>query len=150
MRIIFASIIAALVAAPAFASDKTDALAAIHLFIDSMNKGDMKMAAGAYAPQSSILDEFPPHAWQGPATFADWGKDFNDFAQKNGITDPVVTLGKVRQADITGDRAYVVLSATYSYKQHGKPISEPGCFMTYALQKLPAGWRITAWSWTRP
>jgi hypothetical protein len=151
MRIVFASLIAAVfVAAPAFASDKTDALASIHMFIDNMNKGDMKTAGAAYAPQASILDEFPPHAWQGATTFADWGKDFNDYAQKNGVTDPIVTLGKVRHADITGDRAYVVIEATYSYKQHGKPVSEPGCFMTYALQKLATGWRITAWSWTRP
>src|SRR5215469_13359795 len=126
MRIIFASLIAAVfVAAPAFASDKTDVLASIHMFIDNMNKGDMKTAGAAYAPQSSILDEFPPHAWQGATTFADWGKDFNVFAQKNGITDPLVTLGNIRHADITGDRAYAVIEATYSYKQHGKSISEP-------------------------
>jgi ketosteroid isomerase-like protein len=152
MRRVFASIFAIVcfASASAFASDKSDAVAAVHLFIDNMNKDDMKTAATAYAPQASILDEFPPHAWQGATALADWGRDFGDFAKKNGITDPVVTLGKVRHVDITGDRAYVVVEATYSYKQHGKTIREPGCFMTYALQKLAPGWRITAWSWTRP
>ena len=152
MRALFASLIAiaCLASANAFASDKSDAMASVHIFIDNMNKGDMKVAGSAYAPAASILDEFPPHAWQGATAFADWGKDFNDFAQKNGITDPVVTLGKTLHVDITGDRAYVVVSATYSYKQKGKAISEPGCFMTFALQKLAPGWRITAWAWTRP
>lgn len=152
MHAIFAATLAAIVfaAAPAFASEKSDAMASVHMFVDNMNKGDMKTAAAAYAPQASILDEFPPHSWQGATAVADWGRDFGVFAQANGITEPLVTLGKVRHVDITGDRAYAVVSAAYSYKQHGKTIREPGCFMTFALQNLAPGWRITAWSWTRP
>jgi len=51
--------------------------------------------------------------------------------------------------DITADRAYVVVPANYSYRQKGKAVSETGSIITLALQKLPAGWRITGWSWAK-
>jgi ketosteroid isomerase-like protein len=148
----FLSVLAAalIISAPAFASEKTDAAAPVHQFIDGMNKNNMKAAAAAYAPDASIIDEFPPHYWHGADAFGDWGKDFGTDSQKNGITDPIVTLGKVRHIDVTGDHAYAIYPATYSYKQHGKPVHERGATMTFALQKLADGWKIAAWSWTRP
>jgi len=136
------------VASPSFASDKTDAVAPVHQFVDNMNKNDMKAAAAAYAPDASIIDEFPPHYWHGANAFGDWGKDFGADAQTNGVTDPVLTLGKAKRIDVTGDHAYAIFAATYSFKQHGKHIRETAD-MTFALQKLADGWRIAAWSFTR-
>lgn len=136
-------------ACPAVASDKTDAMMPIHQFIDNLDKGDMQAAGAAYAPTSSILDEFPPHAWAGATSFADWGRDFGTFSQKQGDTEPFVKLGKPKHIDVTDDRAYVVIPATFSFKEHGKKIVEKGSYMTFALQKLTDGWKITAWSWTR-
>jgi hypothetical protein len=39
-----------------------------------------------------------------------------------------------------------VLPATYTYKQYGKPVKEPGLW-TFSMQKLDAGWRITGLAW---
>jgi ketosteroid isomerase-like protein len=136
------------VATPSFASDKTDAVAPVHQFVDSMNKNDMKAAAAAYAPDASIIDEFPPHFWHGANAFGDWGKDFGTDAQTNGVTDPVLKLGKAKRIDVTGDHAYAIFAAVYSFKQHGKPKHETAD-MTFALEKLADGWRIAAWSFTR-
>jgi ketosteroid isomerase-like protein len=144
--VLFAAALA--VASPTFASDKTDAVVPVHQFVDSMNKNDMKSAAAAYAPDASIIDEFPPHHWHGANAFGDWGQDFGTDAQKNGVTDPVLMLGKARRIDVTDDHAYAIFSATYSFKQHGKHKRETAD-MTFALQKLAEGWRITAWSFTR-
>jgi hypothetical protein len=94
------------IATPAAASDKTDAMMPIHQFIDNLDKGDMKAASAAYAPQAGILDEFPPHAWQGATAFADWGRDFGTFSQKAGDTEPFVKLGKPRHIDITDARIW--------------------------------------------
>ena len=55
-----------------------------------------------------------------------------------------------RDIDITADRAYVVVPATYSYKEKGPPVTEPGSIWTLALKKGEAGWRITGWAWTAP
>jgi len=68
--------------------------------------------------------------------------------KKDAITDPVVTLQKPRHVQVTGDRAYVVVPANYDYKQKGKKMSQKGSTFTVALQKGPAGWRITAWTWS--
>jgi hypothetical protein len=146
-KLIIVSIVA-LVVSPAFASGKTDVMAVVHQFGDSLNKGDVKTALAACAAQSSIVDEFPPYHWQGNAC-ADWANDFDAFNKQSGITDAIVTLGKPRHVDITGDRAYVVVPATYTFKQHGKRMTESGSTLTVALQKVDAGWRIVGWAWSK-
>ena len=78
-----------------------------------------------------------------------WLADYEADIKKNGITDPSVTLGAPKHIDITGDRAYVVVPADYTYKEKGKAMKEAGSLLTLALQKVAAGWRITGWSWTK-
>ncbi|MGZ6338626.1 MAG: hypothetical protein ACXWSL_21860 [Bdellovibrionota bacterium] len=130
-------------------SAQTAVLAPVHQFVDGFNKGDTKKFLAACADQTSILDEFPPHEWHGTGACAKWASDFDADAKKNGITDGVVTLSNPSHVDITADRAYVVIPANYTFKQKGKPISEAGSIITLTLQKSPAGWRITGWSWAK-
>ena len=137
------------IASKAAASDKSDVMATVNQFNDSLNKGDTKTALAACAAPSSIIDEFPPHQWQGATACADWANDFDAYNKKSGITHPIAKLGKPRHVDITGDRAYVVVPATYTYKQKGKPVTESGSILTVALQKLADGWRMTGWAWTK-
>jgi len=151
MRKVFAAIAAATFfsASPAFVSDKTDVMAPIHQFIDSFDKGDFQSAGAVYAPDASILDDFPPHYWHGVTAFTDWNHDLQASLQQGGATDLVVTLGKPRHIDVTGDRAYVVAPSSLAFKVHGKKTGEKGSTMTFALQKLADGWRITAWCWAQ-
>jgi len=130
------------------ADEKTDAIAPVYQFVSDLNRNDMKGAAAAYAPTASIIDEFPPHHWQGPTAFADWGRDFGVDAQKHGDTDPFVALGKPAHISVEGDRAYAVFPSTFSFKEHGKEVDETGSTMTFALQKFANGWRIVGWSWS--
>ena len=58
-----------------------------------------------------------------------------------------VILGKASHFEINGDHAYVVIPSNYTFKQKGKPMSEPGSIFTFALEKRSAGWMITAWAW---
>jgi ketosteroid isomerase-like protein len=131
------------------ASEKTDVMATVHQFIDGFNKGDAKAALEACAAQASIVDEFPPYAWQGATACSDWANDFEANSKKFKITDTVVTVGKAKHVEVTGDRAYVVVPANYNYKQDGKPVVETGSTFTLALQKLAAGWRISGWAWAK-
>ena len=147
-RMIFALAIV-LVAASAAASDQTDVMATVHQFVDGFNKGDIASALATCASPASIIDEFPPYAWQGPAACSDWVKDYDANSKQEGITDGVVTLRKPWHVDVTGDRAYVVTPAKYTFKQKGKRITEPASILTVALQKSAAGWRITGWSWSK-
>jgi hypothetical protein len=109
-KVIFVLAVAALAAGSAAGSEKTDVLVPVHQFVDGFNKGDTKTAAAACADQTSIIDEFPPHEWHGTGACAKWLGEYDADAKKNGITDGVVTLGKVAHNDVTGDRAYVVTS----------------------------------------
>jgi len=134
-------------AAPAMASDKTDVMAEIHTAIADFNKGDMAAWAASCADQSSIIDEFAPYTWQGATACKDWEKDFEAGNLKNGDTDGVVSITKVRHVEVTGDNAYVVLTAKFDYTEKGKKKSESGASWTLGLQKTANGWRIASWAW---
>ena len=153
MRTIIAAALAiAWATAPAAASDKSEeaaVMATVNQFNDGMNKGDTKTALATCASPASIVDEFPPYGWQSATACADWANDFDAFNKKSGVTDAKATLGKPRHVDITGDRAYVVVPATYTYKEKGKRVTESGSTLTAAMQKGADGWRITAWTWSK-
>lgn len=148
MRVVIVVTALSLGIAPAMAAPLSSPIDAVNQFINGMNHNDLKSAAAAYAPTISIIDEFPPHHWQGQTAFADWGRDFNADAAKNAITDPIVTLGKPLESSTTGDRAYYVIPATYAFKQRGKPMRESDSIMTFALQKTSSEWRIAGWAWS--
>lgn len=148
-RILIALALCALPQLAAVAQDNSAVMARIHQFVDAFNKGDSKAAAAACADQMSIIDEFPPHVWSGTGTFTKWMNDYDADAKKNGVTEGAVTIGSPKHLDITGDRAYVVVPADYTYKQNGKPVKETGSILTVILQKGAADWRIIAWSWSR-
>jgi hypothetical protein len=78
-----------------------------------------------------------------------WFNDYDADAKKSGISDGAVTLGRPRHIDVTGDRAYIVVPANYTFKQKGKLVKEIGSLLTIALQKGDAGWRITGWTWSK-
>ena len=131
------------------AAEQSDVLAPVHQFVDGFNKGDTPAALAACASETAIIDEFAPFAWGGAGACSAWANAYEADAKKNGITEGFVTLGKPRHVDIAGDRAYVVVPANYSYKQNGKPMKEIGSTFTLTLHKDTAGWRITAWSWSK-
>ena len=70
-------------------------------------------------------------------------------AKRNEITSETVALHEPRHTEIIGDRAYVVVPTTYTYKLHGKQVTETGAVWTFALQKVSAGWRVTGWAWAQ-
>ncbi len=131
-------------AIPAAAAESAAVMATVNQFVDGFNKGDTKMVLVTCASPASIVDEFGQHQWQ---SCADWARDYAADDARQGITGGVVTLGKPWHVDVTGAVAYVVVPATYAYKQHGKPAEETGSVWTLVLKKSAAGWRITAWAW---
>jgi len=133
----------------AFASEKTEVVAAVHRYFDNLDPDKLEAALKMCDSQVSILDEFPPHRWQGPTACADWWKALNAYDQKEGIAAGAATLGTPWTVDVTGDRAYFVAPATYDYKQHGKPVKESRAVFTVALRRTEVGWRITAWTWSK-
>jgi hypothetical protein len=149
LKVLFALAWTVAAALPALAAEKTDVMTTVHKFVDSFNKGDLKVLAATCADQTSIIDEFPPHEWHGAGACAKWTDDYDADAKKNGITDGIVTLGVPRHVDVTADHAYVVVSANYKFKKNGKVVQETGSMLTIALQKSEAGWRMKGWAWAK-
>ena len=84
----------ALAGGPALASDKSDVVAAVKKFDDAFNKGDAKGIVAACTPQALIIDDFPPHAWQGADTCANWARALDAYDKQSGIVAGPVTIGK--------------------------------------------------------
>lgn len=124
-------------------------MAPVQKFLEAFNKGDVAGAAAAHLVDEDlvIIDEVAPHLWRGPQAFQTWGADLAAHDKKLGMTDQKVTIGKPAVAEATGEFAYVVVPATYTFKQAGKPMREPA-HMTFALKKTAGGWLIHGWTWT--
>jgi hypothetical protein len=136
------------ISAPA-AAQQSEVMAVITRAVDAFNKGDTKTFASTCAGETSIIDEFPPHEWHGTGACEKWMSDYDTNAKQNGITDGIVTLGKPSHVDVTGDRAYVVIPSTYTWKEKSIAKREDGSAFTFALHKEAAGWRFTGWSWAK-
>jgi ketosteroid isomerase-like protein len=148
-KIIAALFAIALMAGSASASENPNVIRTVWHFVDSFNKGDMKAALGDCSAQSSIIDEIPPYLWQGVTGCSDWSNDFDAYTKKKGMTDLKVTLFGPTHIDVTGDRAYVVVPANFTFKQNGKQFTERRSILTVALQKVADSWRITGWAWAK-
>jgi ketosteroid isomerase-like protein len=124
--------------------------APVRQFIDAFNKGDAKAAGATHlASGVSIIDEVPPYIWQGPKAFGAWAADLAKSDKAAGISDEMVTLGAVTREVVSPQTAYVIVAATYSFKQKGVAMHEPAQ-MTFALKKSGAAWKIAGWTWTGP
>ena len=145
IHVAFTLLVALLAAGQAAASEKTDAMASVHRFIDSFNKGDLRSAVAACAEEASVIDDFPPHQWQGRGC-EKWADGYLTIAKKEGITEARILPGEPRHVDVAGDWAYVVVPVTLVFKRLGKPNKLPSMF-TASLYKEPGGWRITGWAW---
>ncbi len=132
------------VAVGADSPDQAAAMKVVNQFVDGFNKLDSKAMLTTCAHQTAIIDDFPPYTWAACST---WLNDYNAWAKKNGVTDGAVTLSAPKQVEITGDRAYVVVPASFAYKGNGKAMKQDGAVWTLVLQKGTAGWRIIAWTW---
>jgi len=124
-------------------------MAPIHKFIDSFNKGDVAGAAATHSATAdlTIVDELPPHLWNGVKAFQAWSADLDAQIKKEGLAEPAVTLGAPTREESDGQNAYVVVPAVYSFKQSGKAMHEKAQ-MTFALKRDASGWLIHAWTWT--
>ena len=143
-----AAVSVCLLAIPAgAASGKAAVMATIDQFVNGFNAGNVAMETATCDRSASIIDDFPPHVWHGATACADWAAAYASFAKKNGMTDGKVVLGTPSHVDITNDRAYVVVPATFAFKMHGKPVTQADCIFTLALRSVAGTWRITGWAW---
>ena len=126
-------------ASPGFASNASDLQATVKKLVSDINKGNFNSVAAACAPHASIVDGFPPYAWQ---TCADWMKGYEANNKAIQATLGILSIGKPMYTEVRGDHAYSVYPVTFTDTQNGKPASYKGS-MAVTLQKMPSGWVFT-------
>ena len=126
-------------ASPGFASNASDLQATVKKLVSDINKGNIKSVDAACAPHASIVDGFPPYAWQ---TCADWMKGYEANNKAIRATLGTLAIGKPMYTEVRGDHAYSVYPVTFTDTQNGKPASYKGS-MAVTLQKIPSGWVFT-------
>jgi len=119
----------------------------IHRFVEASSRGDAVAVEALQAPDVSIIEEVPPHAWRGPGAYRAWAADAQRQDMTADVHDGVLSLGRVVREQSDGKTAYVVVHALYRYKTHGVLTDEPA-EMVFALQRGQDGWKITAWCFT--
>ena len=144
----FAIVLAGLVCATAAQAD-TGVDATIHQFGDAFSKGDVKAVKALHIARPVIIDEVGPHLWVGPKAFDGWLADLGKSEATEGKTDSQLVLSAPSREVVSGDRAYVIVPSTYTFKQKGKTWRETAQ-MTFVLTKVAADWKIAAWTWTGP
>jgi hypothetical protein len=145
-------LVCAAAVAPAWAqASDPQVMAPLTKFMDTFNKGDVAGAAATHAAEAdlAIFDEVPPFAWHGAKAFQEWSAALDAASKQAGITDQKVTIGAATRTEIDGDSAYVIVPATYTYKEKGVAMRE-SAQMTFVLKKGAGGWLIHGWTWTGP
>jgi hypothetical protein len=141
-----ASALTILWATPGSASNALDFQAAVRVLVSDINKGDVKSVTADCAPHASIVDGFPPYAWQ---TCAGWMKSYVANNKAIHATLGVLSTGKSIYTEVKGDNAYAIYPVTFTDRQNGKQISYKGS-MTVTLEHVASGWVFTgvasAWS----
>jgi hypothetical protein len=137
-----------LAATPALASDETDVLSRMQQTIDAANRNIDAALASNFMPSVVLVDDLAPYVFRGPAADAilEWSNAYGADSAKNSITDFSMKLLKPRRVKVSGDRAYIVLPAAYSFKQHLKPMQKRGT-ITATLERVDKKWLIATWSW---
>jgi hypothetical protein len=135
-------------ATPALASDEMDVLSRMQQTIDAANRNIDAAVAGNFMPSVVLVDDLAPYVFRGPAADAilEWSNAYGADSAKNSITDFSMKLLKPRRVKVSGDRAYIVLPAVYSFKQRLKPMQKRGT-ITATLERVDKKWLIATWSW---
>jgi hypothetical protein len=133
-----------LVGTSALASDTTDVKAVIrHLIADSNSGNDAAFAADLTEP-ALFIDEYAPFHWRGAKD--GWLNAFNAYNKDNAVTAAKTSIQAFRHVNVGEGRAYVVLKSLYTYKQHSKPMKEPG-EEVFTLTKASGKWLVDGYAW---
>jgi hypothetical protein len=138
-----------LMAAPMAHAGDAGVDATIRQVTDAFAKLDMKAIKALHVAAPAINDEFAPFHWSGANAFDTWSAALGKSEAAEGISGGQMAIAAPSREVVTGDHAYVVTPATYTFKQKGVTMRETAQF-TFILNKEASGWKIASWTWTSP
>jgi len=120
-------------------ADAADVKAMIGKWIADFNAGEFESFVSACAPQTAIVDGFPPYAW---LTCADWINDYQSNNEALQATHGTLEIGAPIYEEFNGNHAYLIYPATFSDTQQGEPVVYTGTW-TITLETKGDGWVVT-------
>jgi hypothetical protein len=138
---LLAAAMVALSASSAAASDKSSVQATVREMIAKMNAG--KDVSALLDADGSAIDDFAPFSW---GRFTDWGAANQTYVTQNAIANVKEKATKFRHVIVANGRAYVVLSAVWSFEQGGKIRHYPG-LEVLTLHHADPGWKVDSYAW---
>lgn len=72
---------------PVAASDNTDVITVVHRWTDAFSQRSFNTDIAPCAEDAVVIDDLPPHVWQGPGACSKWFKAFEAWASKAGVTN---------------------------------------------------------------
>lgn len=122
-------------------------VAVVRANFDAFHRRDMAAFHAMLAPELSIIDDVPPYEWHGAGAVEAWESDLKKNAKAIGQTDGNVQILSLVRSEETGNRAYVVIKADFTFRLHGQRMSELA-EAAETLHKTGDGWKITGWGWS--
>jgi len=120
---------------------KTDPaiLATVDAAIAAINSGSAKDAKAVFtAAPSSIVDDFPPFVWSGKDAVEAYTRDLKAILDKYEITAWRFQRHQPRYIAATGDRAWLVVPASFPFMMKGQTQSVSGDWI-FVLAKVDGG-----------
>ena len=145
-KLFIAAAIALAVSVSATASDKSDVMATLARWADAFNHGNFATGGTPCADDAVVIDDLPPHVWQGPSACSRWYQAVKAWADRSSVTNIAITIGNARHLEIDAGRAYFVAPVTLSYTKAAKQINFPG-LITLTLHHNASGWQVSGMAW---
>ena len=110
-----------------------------------METRDRSYLRGAFvARDATIVENFPPHVFRGPAGLRRWAAGFLEHTRsQRGLR---ARFGRSQDLALDGERAFVTLPTTWTGRDGGRPFREAGAW-TFVLERRRGRWRIAAYAW---
>ncbi|MBV9622187.1 MAG: nuclear transport factor 2 family protein [Gammaproteobacteria bacterium] len=140
-----AALLAALSVA-AVASEQAEVRLTAQRWAEAFRSGHFETTNAPCDDDAVVIDDLPPHLWQGPGACSRWYKAFAAWAATAAVTDADITLGATSHLEINSGYAYLVAPVTLSFLKAGKPVRDTGV-LTMSLRRVDSGWRISGFAW---
>ena len=138
----------ALAGGGAWASDASEAIAAVRKFSAAANGTDRAAYAAFCTADAVFIDHVPPYVFHGPTACADeWDAVGRWIEQNRIVASDYGTLAEPAFVDAAGDRVYAVFPVTASATRSGRKEIETGAW-TFVLRREAGDWRIAALTWS--
>ena len=140
------SIVAATAHADAAAAPPAEAVRAAYAVANADAHADAGLLKSVMTSSPTIIDEFAPYQWTGTGAIDRYTTALKAWLAAGGLTDLRVVAEAPRFWDVSGDRAWLVLPAVFTYEIGGKGNAESGVY-AFVFTRTGGHWRVSSWAW---